>query len=55
MHIFAISQLFSFTCFNAAEPLRIALFKGDATPQIGLPIVLCAVDWIGIGNGGHNE
>lgn len=64
-----------------AEPLRIAVFKADATPEIGMPVayvkarsitdplsargvvlmgdgkpvVLCAVDWIGIGNGGHDE
>lgn len=65
----------------AQEPLRVAIFKTDATPEIGMPvayvkarsitdplsargivlmgqdkpIVLCAVDWIGIGNGGHDE
>lgn len=66
---------------QASEPLRIAIFTADATPQIGMPVayvkarsitdplsargvvlmgegkpvVLCAVDWIGIGNGGHDE
>ncbi len=65
----------------AQEPLRVAIFKTDATPEIGMPvayvkarsitdplsargivlmgqdkpIVLCAVDWIGIGNGGQDE
>lgn len=65
----------------AAESLRIAPFKADATPEIGMPVayvkarsitdplsargvvlmgegkpvVMCAVDWIGIGNGGHDE
>lgn len=65
----------------ADGPLRIAVFKADATPAIGTPvayvnarsitdplsargivllgagqpIVLCAVDWIGIGNGGHDS
>jgi hypothetical protein len=63
------------------SPLRIAVFKVDATPALGSPvayaparsitdplsargavllgsgkpIVLCAVDWIGIGNTGHDE
>jgi hypothetical protein len=62
-------------------PLRIAVFKADATPALGTPvayapvrsitdplsargivllgsgkpIVLCAVDWIGIGNTGNDE
>ena len=66
---------------QASEPLRIAVFTADATPEIGMPVayvkarsitdplsargvvlmgegkpvVLCAVDWIGIGNGGHDE
>ena len=69
------------THLQAAEPLRIAVFNADATPEIGMPVayvkarsitdplsargvvmmgegkpvVLCAVDWIGIGNGGHDE
>jgi len=73
--------LFVCTDIQAAEPLRLAVFKADATPEIGMPVayvnarsitdplsargivlmgqdqpvVLCAVDWIGIGNGGHDE
>ncbi len=63
-----------------ASPLRVAVFRADATPPLGSPvayadarkiedpltargivllgagdpIVLCAVDWIGIANGGHD-
>jgi hypothetical protein len=66
----------------AAQPLRIATFRVDATPPLGSPlcdaavppvakiddplsargvvllgmdkpVVLCAVDWVGIGNDGH--
>ena len=66
---------------QASEPLCIAVFTADATPEVGMPVayvkarsitdplsargvvlmgegkpvVLCAVDWIGIGNGGHDE
>jgi len=79
---FIIAMLFLLAIrIQASEPLRIAVFKADATPEIGMPVayvkarsitdplsargvvlmgegkpvVLCAVDWIGIGNGGHDE
>src|SRR5215813_10350628 len=65
---------------SPAGPLRVAVFRADATPPLGTPvaytlarkiedplsargivllgagkpIVLCAVDWLGIGNGGHD-
>ena len=81
MRPFILSLLLVGSCVHAAEPLRIAFFKADATPEIGMPVayvrarsitdplsargvvlmgkekpvVLCAVDWIGIGNGGHDE
>lgn len=74
--------LIATACVRAADtPLRVAVFKADATPPLGSPvayaparsiqdplsargivllgagkpIVLCAVDWIGIGNTGHDE
>ncbi len=81
MRILCLALLFALTHLQAAEPLRIAVFTADATPEIGMPVayvkarsitdplsargvvlmgegkpvVLCAVDWIGIGNGGHDE
>lgn len=81
MRIIAVTLCCWFTRILAAEPLRIAIFKADATPEIGMPVayvkarsitdplsargvvlmgegkpvVMCAVDWIGIGNGGHDE
>lgn len=81
MRPLALALLFALTHLQAAEPLRIAVFTADATPEIGMPVayvkarsitdplsargvvwmgegkpvVLCAVDWIGIGNGGHDE
>lgn len=81
MRTLAIAILLAFPHLQASEPLRIAVFTADATPQIGMPVayvkarsitdplsargvvlmgegkpvVLCAVDWIGIGNGGHDE
>lgn len=77
----ALACFLAFTHLQGAEPLRIAVFKADATPETGMPVayvkarsitdplsargvvlmgeakpvVLCAVDWIGIGNGGHDE
>ena len=81
MRPLALALLFALTHLQAAEPLRIAVFTADATPEVGMPVayvkarsitdplsvrgvvlmgegkpvVLCAVDWIGIGNGGHDE
>ncbi len=81
MRALAFSLIFVGSILQAAEPLRIAVFTADATPEIGMPVayvkarsitdplsargvvlmgegkpvVLCAVDWIGIGNGGHDE
>ena len=81
MCVIAVALCLAFASLLAAEPLRIAVFKADATPEIGMPVayvkarsitdplsargvvlmgegkpvVLCAVDWIGIGNGGHDE
>lgn len=81
MRIIAVALCCWCTPILAAEPLRIAVFKADATPEIGMPVayvkarsiadplsargvvlmgegksvVLCVVDWIGIGNGGHEE
>lgn len=81
MRALVLGVLFAFTHLQGTEPLRIAVFKADATPEIGMavayvkarsitdplsargvvlmgegrPVVLCAVDWIGIGNGGHDE
>jgi hypothetical protein len=81
MRTIALALLFAFTHLQAADPLRIAIFTTDATPEVGMPVayvkarsitdslsargvvlmgegkpvVLCAVDWIGIGNGGHDE
>ena len=81
MRIIVVALCFCFTQILIAEPLRIAVFKADATPEIGMPVayvkarsitdplsargvvlmgegkpvVLCAVDWFGIGNGGHDE
>ena len=81
MRILCLALLFATTHLHAAESLRIAVFKADATPEIGMPVayvkarsitdplsargvvlmgegmpvVMCAVDWIGIGNGGHDE
>ena len=81
MRALCLTLLFVFTGLQAAEPLRLAVFTADATPEIGMPVayvkarsitdplsargvvlmgegnpvVLCAVDWIGIGNGGHDE
>lgn len=80
---FVLSLLLVSSASLCAEdsPLRIAVFKADATPALGTPvayaparsiqdplsargvvllgkgkpIVLCAVDWIGIGNSGHDE
>jgi hypothetical protein len=77
-----LALLFVATQLSAAEPLRIATFRVDATPPLGSPlcdaavppvaavddplsasgivllsgqppIVLCAVDWVGIGNEGY--
>ena len=81
--LFCLTLLLVVTACLCAEdpPLRIAVFKADATPPLGSPvayaparsitdplsargivllgsgkpIVLCAVDWIGIGNTGHDE
>lgn len=81
MRILCLILFVTITHLHAAEPLRIAVFTADATPEIGMPVayvkarsitdplsargvvlmgegkpvVLCAVDWIGIGNGGHDE
>lgn len=81
MRTFAFAFVLVGPVLLAAEPLRIAVFKADATPKIGMPVayvkarsitdplsargvvlmgegkpvVMCAVDWIGIGNGGHDE
>jgi len=81
MRSLALLLLSGLPLLHAAEPLRMASFKADATPEIGMPVayvkarsitdpltargvvlmgegrpvVLCAVDWIGIGNGGHDE
>lgn len=81
MRSLALLLLHGFPLLHAAAPLRIAPFKVDATPEIGMPVayvkarsitdplsargvvlmgegkpvVMCAVDWIGIGNGGHDE
>ena len=80
-HMRTLVFLFVFTHLPAADPLRVAVFTADATPEVGMPVayvrarsitdplsargvvlmgegkpvVLCAVDWIGIGNGGHDE
>jgi hypothetical protein len=56
---------------RADEPLRAAFFAVDASPPVGSPLaydptrgvadplscrgVICAVDWIGIGNDGETE
>ncbi len=81
MHILALVLILLGSFLHAAEPLRVAVFNADATPEIGMPVayvkarsitdplsargvvlmgegkpvVMCAVDWIGIGNGGHDE
>lgn len=81
MRSLALLLLTGLPLLRAAEPLRIAPFKADATPEIGMPVayvkarsitdplsargvvlmgegkpvVMCAVDWIGIGNGGHDK
>jgi hypothetical protein len=84
--VFALMVLGSVVLFHGRSamaepaPLRVAVFRVDATPPLGSPvayaparsiqdplsargivllgagepIVLCAVDWIGIGNGGHD-
>jgi hypothetical protein len=79
---FALLLFAPMATMEAAEaPLRIAVFKADATPPLGSPVayaktrsiqdplsargvvllgegkpvVVCAVDWIGIGNSGHDE
>ena len=82
--VFLLCALLTIALFasnaRTAEPLRIATFNVDATPEIGEPvayapirsildplsargivllpdgepIVLCAVDWIGIANDGHD-
>lgn len=80
MRTIVFTALFALGSLHAAEPFRIAVFKADATPQVGMPVanvrarsitdplsaqgivlmgegkpvVLCAVDWIGIGIGGHD-
>lgn len=87
MRIHSLSVLLSaFVALSAvaAEPLRVATFRADATPPLGSPlcngnvkpvmeivspltargvvlfgagepIVLCAFDWVGIGNGSYDE
>lgn len=81
MRAFVLGVLFAFNHLQGTEPISIAVFKVDATPEIGMPVayvkarsitdplsargvvllgegkpvVMCAVDWIGIGNGGHDE
>src|SRR5262245_31949620 len=81
MRTFFLVLLLCAANLSAEEELRIAVFKADATPEIGMPVayvnarsitdplsargvvllgkdkpvVLCAVDWIGIANGGHDE
>lgn len=76
--IIACLLLFSTACHQEAEPIRVGVFRVDASPPIGSPvayaparsivdslsargvvvlsdekpIVLCAVDWLGIANEG---
>lgn len=38
MRTFCLTLLFALTHVQAAEPLRIAVFKADATPEIGMPV-----------------
>ncbi|MDP1591378.1 MAG: hypothetical protein Q8M07_26725 [Prosthecobacter sp.] len=81
LKLFAVSLAATIALKAADAPLRIAVFKADATPPVGSPVayaparsitdplsargvvllgegkpvVLCAVDWIGIGNSGHDK